>query len=126
MKFFTDTRDDLEQLSLLKLSPKHHRFRNKLKILFEFELPEICSLRRLVTNNANSPELKLGQEVSRGDLQTLHSNLLDMHRLNPDMEEDVEFKKGLSIKLNRNILKSEILCLISFVWTLETNTSRPQ
>jgi hypothetical protein len=79
-----------------------------------------------VTNNANSPELKLGQEVSRGDLQTLHSNLLDMHRLNPDTEEDVEFKKGLSIKLNRNILKSEILCLISFVWTLETNTSRPQ
>jgi hypothetical protein len=33
----------------------------------------------IVTTNANPPELKLGQEVLHGDLQPLHSDLVDMH-----------------------------------------------
>jgi hypothetical protein len=48
---------------------------------FKFELPEMCSLRLIVTTIANPPELKLGQEVLHGDLQTLHYDLIDIHKI---------------------------------------------
>jgi hypothetical protein len=34
-----------------------------------------------VTTNTNLPYLKLGQGVLHGGLQTLHSDLVDMHNL---------------------------------------------
>jgi hypothetical protein len=49
----------------------------------KFELTEICSLRQLATIIAIPPELKLGQEVLHGDLQTLHYYLIDMHKIIP-------------------------------------------
>jgi hypothetical protein len=48
---------------------------------FKFELSEMCSLRLIVTTIANPPELKLGQEVLHGDLQTLHYDLIDIHKI---------------------------------------------
>jgi hypothetical protein len=56
-------------------------------------LPEICSLGQIVTTIANPKELKLGQEVLRGDLQTSHSGIADMKKLNPKIEEVIEFQR---------------------------------
>jgi hypothetical protein len=44
-----------------------------------------------VTTNMNPPELKLGQGLLHGGLQTLLSDLVDMHRLTPKIEEVMEF-----------------------------------
>jgi hypothetical protein len=58
-----------------------------------------------VTSHINPPELKLGQGILHVDLQTLYSDLVDMHNLSPKIEGVIEFQKGLS------------------VWTFETNIS---
>jgi hypothetical protein len=40
-----------------------------------------------VTSNTNLPELKLGQGVLHDGVQTLHSDLTNMHRLSPKIKE---------------------------------------
>jgi hypothetical protein len=62
-------------------------------------LLEICSLRLIGTTTTNPPGLKLGQGVLHDDLQTLHSALVDMHKLYK-IEEVIEFQIRLIIKLN--------------------------
>jgi hypothetical protein len=42
---------------------------------------ELCSHRLIPTLITNPPELHFGQEVLRGDLQYLHYDLVDMHKL---------------------------------------------
>jgi hypothetical protein len=94
------------------------------RFCFKFELPEICSLRLIVTTIANPPVLKLGQEVLHSGLQTLFSDLVDMHRLTLIIEEVMEFQKRLIVKLNRNFFSNLELCSVSYVCTLEIITSR--
>jgi hypothetical protein len=50
-----------------------------------------------VVTIAIPPELKLGQEMLHGDLQIFHSDLVDMHKLTPQIEEVVQFQR----KVNR-------------------------
>jgi hypothetical protein len=53
-----------------------------------------------VTSNINPSELKLGQEVLHDGLQTLLSDLVNMHRLTPKIKYVMEFQRGLSVKRN--------------------------
>jgi hypothetical protein len=39
------------------------------------------------------PELKFGQEVLHGDLQTLHYDLVDMNKPSPKIKEVREFQR---------------------------------
>jgi hypothetical protein len=52
-----------------------------------------------LTTIGNPPELKLGQEVLHGDLQSLHSTLADMNTLTPHIKELMEFQNRLIGKL---------------------------
>jgi hypothetical protein len=72
---------------------------------FKFELSEIYSLR--LTTNVNPTELKHRQVVLHDDLQTLHSNLVDIYSLTPHIEEVIEFQRKLIVKLNLKKIKSE-------------------
>jgi hypothetical protein len=47
--------------------------------------------------NANSSSHKHGQGVHHSDLRSLLFDLGDMHRPSPNMEEDMEFAKGIII-----------------------------
>jgi hypothetical protein len=60
--------------------------------LFKLELPKNWSLRLIGTTNANPSELKLGQGVLHGDLQTVHYDLVYMHNLTPKIQEVMEFQ----------------------------------
>jgi hypothetical protein len=51
-----------------------------------------------VTIIADPPDLKLRQRVLHGDLQTLRSDLVDMHKLTPKIEEVMEFQRRLIVK----------------------------
>jgi hypothetical protein len=42
--------------------------------------------------------LKLGHKVLQDGQQILFFDLVDMHRLSPMIEVDIEFKRGLSVK----------------------------
>jgi hypothetical protein len=57
------------------------------------------------------------------DFYGLDYNLVYIHTLTPQIKEDIEFEKGINVKLNPEkvsfSLKNE---LISSVQTLETNT----
>jgi hypothetical protein len=56
---------------------------------------------------ANPSKLHFGQEVLHGDLQRLDYDLDDMHKLTPQIKEDIEFQRGLVVKLNPEILSSK-------------------
>jgi hypothetical protein len=48
----------------------------------------------------NSSKLHFGQEVLHGDLQGLDCDLGDLDILTPQIEEYVEFQRGLVVKLS--------------------------
>jgi hypothetical protein len=47
----------------------------------------MCSHRLIATTIANPPKLDFGQEVLHGDLQRLHYDLVDLHKLTPNLQE---------------------------------------
>jgi hypothetical protein len=48
----------------------------------------------------NAPELHFGQGVLRGDIQRLDYDLGDMNTLTSQIKEDIEFQRGINVKLN--------------------------
>jgi hypothetical protein len=54
----------------------------------------------LATLIANAPELHFGQKVFHGNLQRLHYDMGDMHTLILKIKGDIEFQRGMNIKLN--------------------------
>jgi hypothetical protein len=60
----------------------------------------------MVTSNTNPPELKLGQGVLHGGLYPLHSDLVDMRNLTPNVKEVMEFQGGINVKLIPENFKS--------------------
>jgi hypothetical protein len=48
----------------------------------------------------NAPELHFGQGLLHGGLKRLDYNLGDMYTLTPKIKEDIEFQRGVNIKLN--------------------------
>jgi hypothetical protein len=63
-------------------------------------LTEICSNRQIATTIANSPKLKVGQEVIHDALQTLQYDLVDMNTPYSNIEEDMKFPNVLIVKPN--------------------------
>jgi hypothetical protein len=53
------------------------------------------------------------------------ADLDDMHILTHKIKEDIEFQKGINVKLNPEFFSSLETELISSVWTLETNNCLP-
>jgi hypothetical protein len=49
---------------------------------------------------AIAPRLHFGQEVLHGDLQRLDYDLGDIPTLNLKIKEDIEFQRGINVKLN--------------------------
>jgi hypothetical protein len=56
------------------------------------------------------------------DLQGLYYDLGDMYTLTPHIKEDIEFQRGINVKLNPENFPSLETKLISSVWTFEINT----
>jgi hypothetical protein len=56
-------------------------------------LTELCSHKLIATLIANPPELHFGQEVLHGYLQCLHYDLVNMHKLSPQIDEVMEFQR---------------------------------
>jgi hypothetical protein len=52
---------------------------------------------------AIAPELHFGQEVFHGDIQRLYYDLGDMHTLFLNIKKDIEFQRGMDVKLNPGI-----------------------
>jgi hypothetical protein len=66
-------------------------FQLNLRFCSKFESPENCSLRLIATTIAYPPELNFGQEVIHGDLQCVHYDLVDIHKLTPKNQEVMKF-----------------------------------
>jgi hypothetical protein len=66
-------------------------------------LNEFWSNRPIEILIPNAPELHFGQRVLHGDLQRLYYDLDDMYILTPKIKEDIEFQKGIIIKLKPEI-----------------------
>jgi hypothetical protein len=60
-------------------------------------LIKLCSINLVATAIANPPELNIGRGVLHGALQTLHYDLIDMHKLNPNIQEVIAFTKWLLV-----------------------------
>jgi hypothetical protein len=71
--------------------------------------------RLLATLIANAPELHFGQEVFHCNLHRLYYELGDMHTLTLKIKEDIEFQRGMDVKLNPGKFSSLETELISSV-----------
>jgi hypothetical protein len=68
----------------------------------------------MVSSNTNPPELKLGHEVIHGRVYPLHSDLVNMNILTLNVEQVMEFQRGLIVKPileNFKVWKSVFLAL---------------
>jgi hypothetical protein len=63
-------------------------------------LKELWSGRLIEILIPNAPELHFRQGLLHGGLQGLYYNLGDMYTLTPKIKEDIEFQRGISVKLN--------------------------
>jgi hypothetical protein len=72
-------------------------------------LTKLCSISLVATAIANPPELDCGQGVLHSALQTLHYDLIDMHKLTPKIQEVIAFTMWLIDKqIQRKRSKSGI------------------
>jgi hypothetical protein len=56
-------------------------------------LTKLWSIKLFATSIANPPELNFGRGVLHGALQILHYDLIDMHKLTPNIQEVMSFSK---------------------------------
>jgi hypothetical protein len=82
------------------------------------DLSELWSDRLIEILIANPSKLHFGQEVHHGDLQRLYYDLGDMHTLTTNIKEDIEFQRGINVKLNPEKFPSQETELISSVCSL--------
>jgi hypothetical protein len=69
-------------------------------------LTEMCSYKLIAIPIANSGELHFGQGVFHCVLQSLYYNLVDMHKLTPNIQEVMAFPNWLNVKQNLQKLLS--------------------
>jgi hypothetical protein len=62
-------------------------------------LNELWSDRLIEILIPNPPELHYGQGVLYGDIQRLYYDMGDMYLLTPKIKEDIEFQRGIIVKL---------------------------
>ncbi len=70
------------------------------KVSRKTDLIESWSDRLVKTPVANPSKLHFGQEVLHCYIQRLDYDLDDIHILNPQIKEDIEFQRGINVKLN--------------------------
>jgi hypothetical protein len=58
-------------------------------------LTKLCSISLVATAIGNPPGLDCGQGVLHGALQTLHYDLIHMHKLTPKLQEVIAFTMWL-------------------------------
>jgi hypothetical protein len=85
-------------------------------------LKELWSDRLIEILIPNAPELHFGHGLLHGDLHRFYYARGDMNTLTLQIKEDVEFQKGINIKLNTRKFSSLETELISSICSLETNT----
>jgi hypothetical protein len=86
-------------------------------------LKELWSDRLIEIIILNASELYFGQGLPHGDLQRLDYDLGDRYTLTPKIKEDVEFQRGIIVKLKPGKISLSLETeLISSICTLETNT----
>jgi hypothetical protein len=85
-------------------------------------LTKLYSISLVATAIANSPELNCGQGVLHGALQTLHYDLIDMHKLTLKIQEVIAFTMWLTDKQIQQKCGLES-GLHSHFWTLGTIVS---
>jgi hypothetical protein len=61
-------------------------------------LAKLWSIKLIATAIENPPELNFGRGVLHGSLQTLHYDLIEMHKLTPNIQEFIAFPNWLSVK----------------------------
>jgi hypothetical protein len=104
--------------NFFQISTEFELFR---RFWFKAELTKLWSHRLIATLIANAPELHFGQEVLHGDLICLHYDMEDMHKLNPQIEEDMEFRRWLNAKEFLEIFPClDHVVTFSCISTLET------
>ncbi len=69
-------------------------------------MKELWSDRLLEILIANPSKLHFGQEVIHGDLQGLYYDLGDLDTLTPQIKDDIEFQKGLVVRLSSDFFSS--------------------
>jgi hypothetical protein len=85
----------------LATSSNSPRILNYSKILGKTNLTELWSDRLIATLIANPSKLHFGKKNSlHGDLQRLDYDLGNIHTLNIKIKGDIEFQKGINVKLN--------------------------
>jgi hypothetical protein len=84
---------------MLETSSKSPRILNYSKDPSPAGLTKAWSDRLVVNLIPKAPELHFGQGVLHGDLQGLDYDLGDMHTPTSKIKEDIEFQRGLIIKL---------------------------
>jgi hypothetical protein len=92
------------------------RFPTNFKLFQRFQvkldLTKLWSIKLIATAIENPPELNFGRCVLHGALQTLHYDLIDMHKLSPNIQEVIVFPNWLSVKQKSvEIVKSGI-CVV--------------
>jgi hypothetical protein len=83
-------------------------------------LTELWSIKLVATAITNPTELNFGLGVLHGALQTLHYNLIDMHKLTPKIQEVIAFTMWLSDKQIQRKCGCLESGLYSHIWTLRT------
>jgi hypothetical protein len=88
-------------------------------------LKELWSDRLIEILIPNAPELHFRQRLLHGDIQRLNDGLDDRYILTPMIKKDIEFQRGINVKLKPEKFPKSGTKLISCVWTLKTNTFLP-
>jgi hypothetical protein len=62
-------------------------------------LKELWSDRLIEILIPNAPELHFRQGLLHGDIQRLNDDLVDRYILTPMIKKDIEFQRGINVKL---------------------------
>jgi hypothetical protein len=71
-------------------------------------LRELWSDRLIAILIANPSKLHFGQEVLHSNLQGLDYDLGDLDTLTPHIKEDIEFQRGLVVKLSSGKISQSV------------------
>jgi hypothetical protein len=85
---------------MLSTSSKSPRILNYSKDSKKTDLKELWSDKSIEICIPNAPELHFGQGLLHGDIQGLLYDISDMHTLTLKIKEDIEFQRGINVKLN--------------------------
>jgi hypothetical protein len=96
--------------NLLRFSTNFELFQ---RFLVKLDLTKLSSIKLIATAIENPPELNFERGVLHGALQTLHYDLIDMHKLTPNIQEVIAFPNWLSVEQKSVEIAVWNLCCIA-------------